>query len=359
MKAFLVIVAVVAVLGGGGYGVFRYVEVLREEGRPTVRTVTAQIRDLNQQVSATGEVRPVVESIIKSEISGRIAELLVEEGDSVERGQPVLLLDTVSLQTRLREAERSLEADRLRYERAKRNLSRIGGLFERNFAGEQDFLDAQTDYELAALSIQIAETRVDDAQEDLARSRILAPHSGVVTLLNVTEGQVIAGATSVSNGTDLMTIADLANLYMEASINEVDVGKVAVGDQVDISFDAHPDMRVSGVIQTIAPAARREGNTRVFPIQINLKQTDERIRPGISATVSITIARVQEVVAVSLAAVFTDQSGPFVFIETDRGFERRDVELGISDLRHVELVSGINAGASVALRRPPEERMVR
>lgn len=60
----------------------------------------------------------------------------------------------------------------------------------------------------------------------------------------------------------------------------------------------------------------------------------------------------QEVVAVSLAAVFTDQSGPFVFIETDRGFERRDVELGISDLRHVELVSGINAGASVALRRP-------
>jgi RND family efflux transporter MFP subunit len=359
MRALLVIVAVVAVLGGGGYGVYRYVEVLREEGRPAVRTVTAQIRDLQQQVSATGEVRPVIESIVKSEVSGRIAELLIEEGDSVERGQPVLLLDTVSLKTRLREVERSLEADRLRYERAKRNLSRISGLFERNFAGEQDFLDAQTDYELAALSIKIAETRVEDALEDLARSRILAPHSGVVTRLNVTEGQVIAGATSVSNGTDLMTIADLANLYMEASINEVDVGRVTVGDLVDIAFDAHPDLRVSGVIQTIAPAARREGNTRVFPIQINLKQTDARIRPGISATVSVTVARAQQVVAVSLGAVFTDETGPFVFVETDRGFERRKVELGISDLRHVELISGIGAGDNVAQRRPPEERMAR
>jgi HlyD family secretion protein len=359
MKALLIIIALIAVLAGGGYGLFRYVEVLREEGRPTVRTVSAQVRDLRQQVSATGEVKPVVESIVKSEISGRIAELLAAEGDRVVRGEALILLDTVSLETRLREAQRSLEADSLRYERAKRNRVRIGELYERNFAGEQDFLDAQTDYELAALSIKIAETRVEDAREDLAKSRILAPHNGIVTLLNVTEGQVIAGATSVSNGTDLMTIADLANLYMEANINEVDVGKVAVGDPVEIAFDAHPDLQVSGKIRIIAPTARREGNTRVFPVQIELNQRDERIRPGISATVSITIAKVEQVVAVSLAAVFTDDKGPFLFVETDRGFERRNVNLGISDLRHVELISGVQAGEIVALRRPPEERMAR
>jgi HlyD family secretion protein len=359
MKAVLIIIAVISVLAGGGYGLFRYAEVLREEGRPTVRTVQAQIRDLRQQVSATGEVRPVVQSTVKSEISGRIAELLVAEGDQVTRGQALIVLDTVSLETRLREAQRSLDADSLRYDRAKRNLARISELHRRNFAGEQDYLDAQTDYELAALSIKIAETRVEDAREDLSKSRILAPHNGVVTLLNVTEGQVIAGATSVSNGTDLMTIADLANLYMEASINEVDVGKVAVGDRVEIAFDAHPDLRVSGKIRIIAPTARREGNTRVFPIQIKLEDSDERIRPGISATVSISIASVERVVAVSLASVFTDDAGPYLFVETDRGFVRRDVELGISDLRHVELISGVSAGESVSLRRPPDERMIR
>jgi HlyD family secretion protein len=359
MKGFWIVSIVIVLIAGGGYGLYRYVELLREEGRPNVRTVEAQVRDLKQQVSATGEVRPVIQSVVKSEISGRIAELLIEEGDRVSRGQALILLDTVSLQTRLREVERSLEAETLRYDRAKRNLARIKALYEKKFTGEQDYLNAQTDYELAALAIKIAETRVEDAREDIAKSRILAPHNGIVTILSVTEGQVIAGATSVSNGTDLMTIADLANLYMEANINEVDVGKIALGDLVEIAFDAHPDLKVSGKIRIIAPTARRQGNTRVFPIQIQLNQSDDRIRPGISATVSVTIARVEQVVAVSLAAIFTDETGPFLFVETERGFERRNVELGISDLRHVELIRGVEAGDKVALRRPPEERIIR
>ena len=149
---------------------------------------------------------------MKSEISGRITRILVEEGDSVQRGEVLVELDRISLQTRVREAERSFEADRLRLERSKRNYERLKELHTKKFVGEKEFLDAKTDFKLSELNLEIAQARLEDAEEDLSKTVITAPHEGILTLINVTDGQVISGATSVSNGTDLLTIAQLSEL---------------------------------------------------------------------------------------------------------------------------------------------------
>jgi multidrug efflux pump subunit AcrA (membrane-fusion protein) len=143
---------------------------------------------------------------------------------------------------------------------------------------------------------------------------------------------------------------------MEANINEVDVEKLYVGQSAWLRFDAIPDFRVDGTINVIAPSARRDGNVRVFPIEVVFAVEDNRVRPGISATVEVPIESAENVVSVLLSAVFNNDSGSHVFVQTPAGWERREVTVGINNLQHVEIRSGLEEGAHVALSRPPEFR---
>lgn len=356
MKRIVILFLILAVLGGGVYGLLRFVPEGDDANKSGVMTDTAETRDLRTVVPASGEVLPLLNSIVKSEISGRIIEIPVEEGAAVERDQVLLELDRTSLETRLREAERNLEAERLRVEKSQRNYNRLKELYEKEFVGEQEYLDAETDLSLARLNLEIAQTRLEDSAEDLSQTTILAPHGGVITLLDVVEGQVISGATSVSNGTELMTIAQLDELYMEANINEVDVEKLEIGQPAFLRFDAIPDFEVEGEISVIAPSARRDGNVRVFPVEVIFEVADNRVRPGISATVEIPIASVEDAVSVLLSAVFNNEGESVVYVESPSGWERREVRVGINDLQHVEILSGLEPGESVALSRPPQFR---
>ncbi|MGZ0706934.1 efflux RND transporter periplasmic adaptor subunit [Coraliomargarita sp. W4R53] len=355
MKRALITLIILALIGGGIYGLL---QVLPESGgkQTQIRTDTAERRDLKSVVPATGEVLPLLSSSVKSEISGRITKIMIEEGEAVVREQQLLELDRTSLETRLREAQRSLEAENLRLEKSERNYKRLEELFAKKFVGEKEYLDAQTELNLAQLNLEISQARLEDAAEDLSKTTILAPHDGVVTLLGVLEGQVISGASSVSNGTDLLTIAQLDELYMEANINEVDVEKLFIGQPAFLRFDAIPDFVVEGRISVIAPSARKDGNVRVFPIEVIFEVADNRVRPGISATVEVPIESADNVVSVLLSAVFNDKGKSIAYVETLTGWERREVTTGINNLQHVEVRSGLDEGEVVALSRPLEFR---
>ena len=223
MKRSTIIIFVSVLIVAGIYGLIQVVPEGKARDSGVVQTDIAALRDLKSVVPATGEVLPLLSSIVKSEISGRITRILVEEGDSVQRGEVLVELDRISLQTRVREAERSFEADRLRLERSKRNYERLKELHTKKFVGEKEFLDAKTDFKLSELNLEIAQARLEDAEEDLSKTVITAPHEGILTLINVTDGQVISGATSVSNGTDLLTIAQRSEHYMVSKINVVEV----------------------------------------------------------------------------------------------------------------------------------------
>lgn len=340
-----------------GLGLAAYVLYQREQAVPPgsrLLTDTAQARDLAFTVSATGEVLPRMSSVVKSELSGRIVVLNVAEGDAVVRGQQLLELDRRSFEARLDEAERSLEAEQLRVDRAERNFKRQSELFEQRFVGEQAFLDAKTEYDLAKLNFEIAQARLADAKDELSKTKIMAPHDGIVTKLDVIEGQVISGATSVSNGTELMTVAQLEQLYMEANINEVDVERLQLGQSAELRFDAIPEFRLVGEISAIALSARRDGNVRVFPVEVSFEATDGRVRPGISSTVDIPVARAEGAVSVLLSSVFYGDDGvsTFVYLKDGEGWREQPVRVGINDLQHVEIVEGLGVGDVVALSRP-------
>jgi len=358
MKRIFTTLIILGCLGFGGYKLLQFIQENRKDEAPRTRTDTAEIRDLESVVSATGEVLPLVSSVVKSEISGRITRIAVEEGDAVSKEQVLLELDRTSLVTKVREAERSLQAEQLKLDKAKRNFDRLDALFKKEFVGEKEFLDAQTDFELAQLNLQIAEARLDDVEDDLSKTTILAPHKGFVTRLDIVDGQVISGATSVSNGTELLTIAALKELYLEANINEVDVERLRLGQEARLSFDSIPHYKLTGEIGVIALSARKDGNVRVFPIEVVFEALDSRVRPGISATVDIPIDSVEGVVSVLLSAVFNDENGDsHVYVKTgEASWEKRDVKTGINNLQHVEIRSGLAVGDVVALSRPPEFR---
>lgn len=358
MKRILAVLIFLALFGGGGYFAYQKIKDAQPEKGSLLRTDTAERRDLESVVTATGEVMPLLSSIVKSEISGRIERVLVEEGETVVRGQTLLELDPTSLQTRVNEAERSLEAEQLRLDKSKRNYERLKELYDKEFVGEQDYLDAQTDYNLAKLNLEIAQSRLEDAQEDLSKTVILAPHDGVLTLVDVVEGEVISGATSVSNGTEIMTIAQLRELFMEANINEVDVERIRVGQAARLSFDAIPDYEIEGKIGEIALSARRDGDVRVFPIEVIFSAEDNRVRPGISATVDIPINSVEDAVSVLLSGVFFDEddNSTLVYVKENESWKPREVSVGINNLQFAEIKSGLEVGDVVALSRPAEYR---
>ena len=106
----------------------------------------------------------------------------------------------------------------------------------------------------------------------------------------------------------------------------------------------------------IAPSALRDGNVRVFPIEVVFEVSDNRVRPGISATVEVPIASVEGVVSVLISGVFTEEQSSHVYLKTATGWEKQKVEVGINDLQHVEIKNGLNAGDVIALSRPPEFR---
>jgi HlyD family secretion protein len=358
MKRFIITLIVLGLIGAGGYKLFTFVSENGDAKQARgIRTNTVKLRDLKSLVSASGEVLPLLNSVVKSEISGRITVIHVKEGDAVQKGDTVLELDRTSLETGVREAERSLQAEQLRLDKAERNYKRLKELFAKKFVGEKEYLDAQTDFELAQLNLQISQARLDDAEEDLSKTTILAPHDGIVTLMDVVDGEVISGATSVSNGTNLLTIAQLKELYMEADINEVDVERLSLGQLAQLRFDAIPDFQLDGEIGVIALSARKDGSVRVFPIEVLFEATDARVRPGISATVDIPIDSVKDAVSVLLSAVFNaDDGSSYVFVKDRAGWDRRTVETGINNLQYVEIKSGLAVDDVVALSRPREFR---
>lgn len=341
---------------GGIAFLLRLISVGGEPYSGELRTDIAERRDLMSVVPASGEVLPLLSSIVKSEISGRIMEIKVEEGDTVVRDQVLLELDRTSLETRLREAQRNLEAERLRLEKSERNNRRLKDLFKENFVGEKEYLDAKTELKLAEINLEIAQARLEDAADDLSKSVISAPHDGVVTRMDVLEGQVISGATSVSNGTGLLTIAELDELYMEANINEVDVERLFLGQKAFLRFDAIPEFEVEGAINVIAPSARKDGNVRVFPVEVLFEVTDKRVRPGISATVEVPIESAKDAISILVSAVFNDDGVSHIYVKKSSGWERREVSVGINNLQYVHINSGLEEGEVVALSRPRDFR---
>jgi HlyD family secretion protein len=314
------------------------------------------------RVEETGVVEPERQIVVKSPISGVVEELGVREGDRVRPGQAMARIvpdiaqanSFATLRSEIAHAEIAQANAKRDHERA-RELARTGGLTQadldaKRVAWEQAENALRTARDQLAL-VQRSGVRTDAAGQHAV---IRAPSGGVVILRGVEEGETVVGGTSAfGGGTELFTIADLSVLEVKASINEVDIGKVRVGDSVKLTVDAFPTDTVIGIVRLVPPAARQQERVRVFDVEIRARGDGGVLRPGMTANVRIQGPAKPDAVRVPVEAVMLDEGKPVVWLVRGAGEPvKTPVTLGLGDLVYAEVLEGVAPGDSVALEDP-------
>jgi RND family efflux transporter MFP subunit len=362
-KVLLRTVVVLTVLGGATWGarlVWKQVSpgLFGTKRQDKIRTEKVRTATIAEEIIAVGRLRAVFSTELRSEINGRIMKILATDGQKLARGDQILMLDQQDLLTQIQEVERTIEAAKLRAQRARRDYDRLVELQKRGVVTLKDYDDARITHSLSENDAKISEARAANLRDKLTKTVIRAPHDGTLLLRDLTEGQVITGAAAQNGGTLLGEVADLSVLMVRTNINEIDVARLKMGDAARIRVDSMRSVTMAGGIKRIATSANESGGvdrTRTFPVDVIIEEADPRLRPGMSATIFFTLARVENTLAVPLSAVFTTaDSVRYVFQKRGETFAIRPVDIGIADTRRVQVLGGLELGAEVAMSRPLE-----
>lgn len=318
-------------------------------------TSVIEKRDIRFAVSAAGEITPSEQVSVRPEVNGRIDELPVDLGDFVKKGDLLFQLNDEDLRIEQQQRETSVARTRLSLEQARRDYERARMLFNEQLLPQQLFEDARTSYELAKNSLEQSEKELALTHEKMRRTRVTAPFDCTVLTRPVSVGQAVSGSGGFNAGTEVLTIANLNDLVINAHINQADVSRLRTGQEVEVTVEAVPGLKVVGKVERIAPQAALKNNIKGFPARVLLKDVDQRIRPGMTANISIPIASADDVVAAPLAAVFTEfnpetrQVERFAWVQLGNEWERRPIHIGVSDYFFAEITRGLEAGDIVSL----------
>jgi len=349
---------VVALLGGGGWYVWQQRQLaaaMAAAGNSRPATSTIEKRDIRFAVSAAGEITPSEQVSVRPEVNGRIVKLPVDLGDFVKKNELLFQLDDEELKIEKQQRDTAIARARLSLEQAKRDFERAEMLFKASLLPGQEFDTAKTSYELAKNSIEQSQKELDLTLDKLRKTQVIAPFDCTVLTRPVSVGQAVSGSGGFNSGTEVLTIANLNDLVINAHINQADVSRLKTGQEVEVSVEAVPGLQVVGKVERIAPQATIKNNIKGFPARVLLKDVDQRVRPGMTANISIPVASADDVVAAPLAAVFTEfnpetkQVERFAWVQLGDEWERRTVHIGVSDYFFAEITRGLEAGEIVSL----------
>jgi len=301
------------------------------------------------EVSASGIVKPINRVEIKSKASGEIEDLPIEEGDEIRRGDLIVRLDQTNVKAELEQAKADLEISQAELTQAQNNYDRRKQLFEKGMISDEEMDNVALQLAQAKGGIVRARTSLDQAQERFDETIVRSPINGVILQKYVEEGQIIAsGISNVSGGTTIADIADMSNIYIEAGIDEIDVGKIRVGQPASVLAEAYPEQKFEGKIVRIAPEARVEQNVTLFDVVIEVENKDGILKSGMNADVKITIVEEEDVLLAPTMALRQAPKGPsnirIAMVKSGAGYESREVEIGRSDFNQTIILSGLNEG---------------
>jgi HlyD family secretion protein len=204
-------------------------------------------------------------------------------------------------------------------------------------------------------SLDRAQRTLDLVLERLRKTVVVAPFDCTVLTRPVSIGQAVSGSGGFNSGTEVLSIANLNDLIINAHINQADVTRLKVEQEVEVTVEAVTGLKIVGRVERIAPQATIKNNIKGFAARILLKNVDRRVRPGMTANISIPVASADNVVSAPLAAVFTEfnqetkQQERFAWVKSGEEWERRKITIGVSDYFFAEVTSGLKAGEVVSL----------
>jgi HlyD family secretion protein len=305
MKRILIIVTAAVVFVGTAYIIWGG----SEDGPATpvgqfTRIEQVTRGDLNLVVSANGVVQPINKVEVKSKASGQIEEINIIEGQVVEKGFLMLKLDQRTTRNDYEQAKADLAVAEANLKQAENNFGRNKELFAKGLLSEQERDASNLEYVRAQAQLVKAKASLASAEERLADTRIVAPISGTILTKNVELGQIIAsGVSNVGGGTTIASIADMQEVYVETSVDEVDIGKVGVGQRATVIADAYPDDRFTGQVERIAPLGKTQQNVTTFNVVVLVRNVGGKLKAGMSASVDIEVFNQRAVLLISNEAL--------------------------------------------------------
>ncbi len=319
-----------------------------------VRATEVTIRDITQSVSYSGSIESRTRVRISSKVAGRVSAVFFEELDEVAKGQVLVKLEDDEIKAKLNQLKEALNQAKINRKNAKKNLHRIKELFKKGFASKEQLDNAQQAYDVATALVKQNQSSYEVAHARLEQTSIRAPISGTSVSKNVTVGEIVAGPLSgggnVAFPTAIAEIADLGNLEVHAGIDELDIGKIEVGQEVSISVDAFPDKTFKGTVKEIAlmTSGRREMGI-TYRVKSNMESPEKLLKLGMTANVDFVIRSEKQVPSVPQKSIFTQGDKRFVFAVNDQEIYRKEIMTGIEGEEFVEVTSGLQPGEKVVI----------
>ncbi len=385
--------AIIAVVVVGLLAIMGFLATQREGSGVEVRVEAVGLRDLVDDVSATGHIEPKTHVDITTDVAGRIIELPVEEGQDVEEGDLLLQIDPALFRAAVNRAEAgvaqaraSLAQQEAAYRQAQRDADRFTALQARgtDFVTEAEVEQAVSNaeiqqrlFEATEHQVEQAEANLDQERDRLGKTTIRAPMSGRITRLNVERGETAIVGTMNNPGTVLLTVADLSVMEAVIEVDETDVPDISIGDSAYVEIDAFPNRRFVGTVTEIGnssiiplnPASGGSAQAIDFEVKIELRQPPEGIRPDLSATADVITATRDQVPSIPITALTLMDADEYeeipnenlpsapgsdavreiegVFVVEGDIVRFRPVEIGIAGENYFEVVSGIELGTTV------------
>jgi HlyD family secretion protein len=304
-KVIVMSVGILLVLTGGYYLLQNGSKEVATENRAQLsRIVKVERGNLDLTVSANGVVQPIDRVEIKSKASGQIVALTFEEGQTVQKGELLIELDRTTAQNDYEQAKADLAVAESNLKQQENNHRRALELFEKSLISEQERDQANLEKVRAEAQLVKARANLSSADERLRDTRVLSPITGVILSRSVSRGQIISSGTlNVSGGTTLATIADMSEVYVETNVDEVDIGKVQVGQSARVVADAFPDDAFNGEVIRISPLGKTQQNVTTFNVIVLVRNIGGRLKAGMSTSVDIEIFKRRNVLLLPTEAL--------------------------------------------------------
>lgn len=292
MKKFLIILGVLILVGV----IIFYFFIHKKNSEPKFRTAKVERGDIILRVSATGTLNALTTVQVGTQVSGIIAELHADYNSVVKKGDIIAKLDDTFLKAQVAEAEANLYKASVTLKEAERNYKRARELFARGFISEAELNQAEANYESSKATVKQMEAALERAKTNLQYATIKTPIDGIVISRNVDRGQTVAASLQAPT---LFTIAqDLKQMRLEASIDEADIGKIKENQIATFTVDSFPEERFIGRVSQIRLEPITVQNVVTYTVIIDVPNPELKLRPGMTANVSILIDRRHDVLRV-------------------------------------------------------------
>lgn len=336
-----------------------------------IETATAARGDVSNSVTATGSIEPVTQVEVGTQVSGIIDKLYADYNSVVTKGQLIAEMDKVTLQSELTSQQATYDGAKAEYEYQQKNYLRNQALHEKQLISDTEFEESTYNYAKAKSAYESSEANLAKAKRNLAYATITSPIDGVVISRAVEEGQTVAAGFETPT---LFTIAaDLTQMQVIADVDEADIGGVKEGQRVEFTVDAYPNDTFEGTVTQVRLEATEESNVITYEVVISAHNPDLKLKPGLTANVTIYIAERRNVVNIPVKALRFVPDPPSskapapeqtpqpqapdndslktVWVQEGQEWKPRQVKVGMDNGVNVEIYSGLNEGEVVAVDR--------